>query len=435
MVIFLVSLVVIDYSMVSNQRQAYLENAATHAKTELELVATFVTEPMLRYQFAYVEQFVLQWGEENKDVVLFRAFTPTGNLLTEYRRDRWTEHALEVRQKVVFSGQHILDLEMVKDLETLEQTLSSLKQQLIFRSLVMTMIIGLVLWVVFRVLALRPLEREIVRRRRAEEDLQLANEELEERVRERTSDLTEAYERLEAQNVELKKMDLIKDGLLRDVSHELKTPVAKYAMQLEILKPIIEKHKISEAEKNALIVMEESLRRQEGVIKNLLDLARLEDGVRKFRREPLRLDELIGKVVEDYQLLLNQYGGEITVAVPPITIHSDGEMLWHLFSNLLSNAIKFRRKEGRLRISLNAETVNGHVTVHVTDEGKGFSEEEREQAFERFFQSTASNEGSGVGLTICKMIVDGLGGRISILSEGKDRGAVVSVTLPTVQPH
>jgi PAS domain S-box-containing protein len=242
--------------------------------------------------------------------------------------------------------------------------------------------------------------------------------------------LKEAKKSLEKQNEELRKIDQMKEGLLHAVSHELKTPVAKYAMQLEILKPIVEKHELSGAEREALAVMEKSLRRQEGVIKNLLDLARLEGGSRKFRREPLRVDELIRKVREDYQDLLLRHGGEMTVTMPPMTIHSDGEMLWHLFSNLISNAIKFRKSETPLRISVDAETGDGKVTVRVADTGVGFTEEERGQAFERFYQSTPSNEGSGVGLAICRIIADGLGGEISINSEGKDRGTVVNITLP-----
>ena len=90
--------------------------------------------------------------------------------------------------------------------------------------------------------------------------------------------LKNAKENLERQYEELKKLDQMKDGLIRDVSHELKTPVAKHAMQLEILKPIIEKHHLTENESSALLIMEESIRRQESVIRNLLDLSRLEGG-------------------------------------------------------------------------------------------------------------------------------------------------------------
>ena len=197
MVICLLSLGVIDFIIVSDQRRIYLENADARARTEMELVATFVTEPMLRFQFAYVEQFIQQWGEKNADVVLFRAVTPTGNLLTEYRRETGTEHPLEVKEKVVFAGRHILDLEMISDLEVVEHTISDLQRQMILWSVIVTMIIGMVLWVVLKLLALRPLEEEIRRRRQAEEGLQGANEALEERVRKRTLALTETNEDLE----------------------------------------------------------------------------------------------------------------------------------------------------------------------------------------------------------------------------------------------
>ena len=68
----------------------------------------------------------------------------------------------------------------------------------------------------------------------------------------------------------------MKDGLIPDVSHELKTPVAKHAMQLEILRGIVGSHTLEPAQQRALRVMEKSVRRQQNVIGNLLDLARLE---------------------------------------------------------------------------------------------------------------------------------------------------------------
>jgi signal transduction histidine kinase/HAMP domain-containing protein len=250
-------------------------------------------------------------------------------------------------------------------------------------------------------------------------------------LKEAEESLRKAKEDLELQNIELKKMDRIKDGLLRDVSHELKTPVAKFAMQLEILKPLMDQHRLSASEKKAITVMEESLRRQEGVIKNLLDLSRLEAGGRRFNISTVSLDELIDRVEEDYRHLVEQHSGKIRIDVAPLAIRSDAEMLWHVFSNLFNNAIKFRKKDGPLRISVSAEAEDGTVKIRVADEGEGFSGEEMSRAFDRFYQSTASKEGSGVGLTICKMIVEALGGSISIHSDGKGQGSVVSVTLPT----
>jgi signal transduction histidine kinase len=167
----------------------------------------------------------------------------------------------------------------------------------------------------------------------------------------------------------------MKDGLLRDVSHELKTPVAKHLMQLEILRPILQGHRLTEAEMKAFKVMEESIRRQESVIRNLLDLARLEGGGRRYRRED----------------------------VP-------------------------------LKVVISAELSSGEVLVQVADNGIGMDGTEKEQAFQRFFQRSTATEGSGVGLAICRRIVEDIGGSIRISSEGKNRGTAVVVTMPRRNP-
>jgi PAS domain S-box-containing protein len=243
-------------------------------------------------------------------------------------------------------------------------------------------------------------------------------------------ELKSAKENLERQYEELKKLDLMKDGLIRDVSHELKTPVAKNAMQLEILKPIIEKHSLTEEEARALLVMEESLRRQEDVIRNILDLSRLEEGGRPYRREPVQLDSLVKGIRDEYRYVTDRYGVDLVVNMPALLIQSDGGMLWHLFSNLVNNSIKFRKKSDFGKVVVSADLNEGKVIVRVEDDGIGLEEDEIVRAFDRFYQSTPSSGGSGVGLAICRMIAEGLGGGVTITSEGRGRGAVASVTLP-----
>jgi PAS domain S-box-containing protein len=243
-------------------------------------------------------------------------------------------------------------------------------------------------------------------------------------------DLEQAYGELEVQNRKLMKLDEIKDGLIRDVSHELKTPVAKHAMQLEILKPVIDAHRLSEEEQKALVVMEESIRRQESVIRNLLDLSRLEAGGRTYLREPVRLDRLLQEVVEDYAYATDAYGMTVDFSGESQEIRSDSEMLRHLFSNILNNAIKFRRGDltGKVRISM--EQGDGEIEVRISDNGVGMEREDIERAFSRFFQVSAACEGSGVGLTICRMIAEGLGGGVRLESEGRGKGVTAAVTLP-----
>jgi PAS domain S-box-containing protein len=245
--------------------------------------------------------------------------------------------------------------------------------------------------------------------------------------------LSAAKDDLEKQNVELRALDRMKDSFVRAVSHELKTPVAKHFMHLEMLRPLLDKHPLSEQELRAFRVMEESVHRQQQVIRNLLDLSRLESGQVSGRIEEILLDGLLREVVEDYRYALDSHGMEILFDVSPLGIRSDREMLWHVFSNLVGNAIKFRDPvTPKLTVSVRRD--EGGVLAQLKDNGIGIDGKDKEKLFTSFFQGTSSTEGSGVGLTICRMIVEGLGGKIWMESEGRGRGATVCVHLPAAAP-
>jgi PAS domain S-box-containing protein len=234
--------------------------------------------------------------------------------------------------------------------------------------------------------------------------------------------LRKVKEDLERHNRELKKLDEMKSAFVYAVSHELKTPVSKHSMQLEILKPLLKKYDLSKMEKESIRVMEESIRRQQGVVRNLLDLSRLESGKRPYRIEEVRLDEVFSHVRQEYEYALKSFGIDLKMNVPDIRLWADGEMLWHVLSNLVNNAIKFRRKSDRARISVKAVSENGTINIRISDNGVGLTAEEKEKVFSRFYQASSSIEGTGVGLTICRMIVEDLGGTIRLDSEGRDKG-------------
>jgi len=254
--------------------------------------------------------------------------------------------------------------------------------------------------------------RDISERKRAADDLRHANAEL------------------ARQNQELTKLDRLREGFVRDVSHELKTPVAKHAMQLEILRGIAHREGFTPAIAKVVAVMESSIRRQQQVIRNLLGLARLESGARGYRRDPIQLDQVVRGVIDDYQPELSARGIVVAVDLPPVAIASDAEMLWHVFSNLLNNAIKFQKHPagGYIRITLVIE--GDAAVVRMRDEGIGLTAAELAKVFDKFYQVTASAEGSGVGLTICRMIVEGVGGSIRFESAGRGTGVTAVVALP-----
>ena len=241
--------------------------------------------------------------------------------------------------------------------------------------------------------------------------------------------LRQAKEDLERQNVELRALDHMKDGLVRDVSHELKTPVAKQAMQLEILRL-----QLGEACRGpvarTIAVMEEAVHRQQRVIRNLLDMARLDSGRRIFCIGPVRVDEVLARALEDYRAMLEAAGFDVIVRAEPLAVSADEEMLWHVVSNLVNNAVKFAAQSGQRRLEASVACEGGNAVLRIRDNGIGLTPEQAARVFERFYQASASIEGSGVGLSICRSIMEGMGGTVALASAGLDCGAVATVTLP-----
>lgn len=240
--------------------------------------------------------------------------------------------------------------------------------------------------------------------------------------------LSQAKEDLERQNEELRTLDRMKDGLIRDVSHELKTPVAKLAMQLELLRLQLG-GACSGQVARTLGIMAETVQRQQRVIRNMLDLARLDSGKRVFCLGPVRVDEVLARVLEDYRPMLEDSGFAVTARTEPLTVTADAEMLWHVISNLVNNAVKFARRDGPRRLEATVARECDRVAVRIADNGIGLAPEELPRAFDRFYQASASIEGSGVGLSICRSIMEGMGGTVSLESQGRDQGAVATVTL------
>ncbi len=243
-------------------------------------------------------------------------------------------------------------------------------------------------------------------------------------------ELQAAKEALERQNEELKELDRIKDGLLRDVTHELKTPVAKHFMQLELLKKMIKECGMEEKARNVLRVMESSIRRQENVIRNILDLARLEAGERRYVIRPVLMSELLEDVLEDFHYAFEAHGFAVDREFAGVTVPTDRDILWHVFSNIINNAVKFRTSAGRPELSVTIEQEDGRAMIRFADNGVGLAPEDRLRVFDRFYKGSSSIDGSGVGLTIAKKIVEDLRGSIRIDSRGPGQGTTVTVSLP-----
>jgi signal transduction histidine kinase len=241
--------------------------------------------------------------------------------------------------------------------------------------------------------------------------------------------LQHAKMRLEEQNVQLRKVDRIKDALICDVTHELKTPVAKYAMQLDIVSRIIKGHNLMHEAERPLNVMRSTIKRQEGVLHNILDLSRLEAGRRSYKKEPVELSQLIKEVLKDYASALESHKIVLFKDLKPLTRESDYEMLFHVVSNIINNAIKYRTDKEQPEIRVSLEPNKTHAIVRIADNGVGLTREQVQRIFEKFYQASPSVEGSGVGLAICKKIMEDLGGKIWGESPGPNKGTTIFLEL------
>jgi signal transduction histidine kinase len=235
---------------------------------------------------------------------------------------------------------------------------------------------------------------------------------------------------LAEQNERLVELDQLKDEFVSMVSHELRTPLSAVTGYVELLL----EDETDEQAHRYLEIAKRNAERLRDLVDDLLFAARLQvGGLVELERGPVDLALLAREAVETAAPGADAAGVELRLSADaelPV-IDGDADRLARLLANLVSNAIKFTPGGGRVEIALRAD--GGSVLLEVSDTGTGIPEDERAKLFERFFRSQAVLDrrvpGSGLGLYICKAIVDAHGGRIAIRSV-VDRGTVVLVMLP-----
>jgi len=228
---------------------------------------------------------------------------------------------------------------------------------------------------------------------------------------------------------ELKRIEMMKDHLIRDVAHELKTPVAKFQMALGWLEKEMEKTSAGELLKEVLDLMKRNADLLMRIIMEIMDLSRLESGADRIIRKECNLNDILYRVCDDLEPLAKEkrLQMEIKLSRETLSFLGDEEKLYRLFSNLVINAVKFTSKGKVLVESLK----NGkNLRVVVRDTGIGLEKEDLERVFDRFFQKTPATHGMGVGLALAREIAVLHGGQIWAESEGIGKGSAFIVELP-----
>ena len=236
----------------------------------------------------------------------------------------------------------------------------------------------------------------------------------------RTRQLEKSLTEIAKANKELKRLDKLKDEFISTVSHELRTPLTSIRGAIGLVAQSVVPLG-SDAYRQLVDTAQQNCERLSQLINDLLDVQKFEAGKFVLQLKPLDLFELCQTAVHGIQSYALRYQVHVETQLlqqPPVMVQADPLRLRQVLDNLLSNAVKFSPPESTviLRLSLQNET----VLVEVIDQGQGIPDQFKPRIFEKFSQADASDsrskEGTGLGLTICKRIIESHGGQIGFSS-------------------
>jgi len=209
-------------------------------------------------------------------------------------------------------------------------------------------------------------------------------------------------------------------------SHDLQEPLRKMASFSELLEKKYAGQLDADGERYLRYIVESALRMRT-MIRDLLDFARLEHQSLKPRM--MNFEEIVDTVIENLAVSVEESGAVITRdALPQMPV--DGELMAHVVQNLIANAIKFRRPEVPPQVHISAAAEGNFWNIAVRDNGRGIDPAQFEQIFVPFkrLHSHAQIPGTGIGLAICKQIVERHGGSLSVESE-PGKGSVFTIRI------
>ncbi len=219
-----------------------------------------------------------------------------------------------------------------------------------------------------------------------------------------------------------------KSEFLSRMSHELRTPLTAMIGFAELL--LLER--LGEVQKRHVQTILKAGDHLLALINDILDIARIEEGRLTMSPEPVRVSSLVREVIELVKPMLTDR--EVTVTadgVPPeLSVIADNQRLKQVLLNLVTNAVKYNRRGGRVDIAASAGHHNARISV--ADSGPGLGEEELArlfEPFERLSAATSDVEGTGLGLTLSKSLMEAMAGRIGVESTS-GKGSTFWVELP-----
>ena len=250
--------------------------------------------------------------------------------------------------------------------------------------------------------------------KKTQEALKRLNRDLEQRVKERTE--------------EIQKILKNKDDFINQLGHDLKNPLGP----LINLLPILEKHSTQEQDKEIFQVVYRNVQYMKDLVQKTLELAQLNSPNTHLHYERIDLSKIIHTVVDTNQFFFKDHNVSINIQTPKtIELLADELRLEEVFTNLFNNSVKYSPNGGRISVKVHQNIDD--VLVSIVDEGQGMNSDQLSHVFDEYYKADGSRhdfKSSGLGLPICKRIIEKHGGRIWVESNGLGRGSTFFFTLP-----
>ncbi|RKG88025.1 sensor histidine kinase, partial [Corallococcus sp. CA053C] len=251
-----------------------------------------------------------------------------------------------------------------------------------------------------------------------------------------TLGFNEMAARIDRTQKELREAIAIRDQFLSMASHELRTPLTPLKATLELLirQSSSGQGMTPERQRETFARLNRQVDRLTRLIGDMLDVSRLQSGRFTLTVAPVDVGALAREVVERIQLTRPERASQLTLEVPeaPLVGRWDEQRLDQLLTNLVENALRYSPPDAPVVVRVHEEADG--VRVDVEDRGIGIPQESQSQLFTPFFRARNATEyyagGLGLGLAICREIVERHGGRIGVKSDGPGQGTCFTVRLP-----
>jgi signal transduction histidine kinase len=262
---------------------------------------------------------------------------------------------------------------------------------------------------------------------------------LDREVKRRTKELDESNKKLvqtnkklESANEQLKVHDKMQNEFINIAAHELRTPIQPILGLTDALRS-----KIKDTEKQEILdVVIRNAKRLQRLTEDILDATRIESHTLELQKKRFNLKDILSNLIQDYrssQIERKNNNNEQDLKIvyeckdDTIFVHADMERITQVISNLINNSLKFT-KSGK--ISVTSEKKDGDAIVSVKDTGTGIEPEIMPKLFSKF--ASKSYQGTGLGLFICKSIIEAHGGRIWAENNSDGKGARFAFSLPII---